>query len=76
VPDQQPSLKVHSLNVQHSVAPDGKGGMAVVKKLTYHVGDHGPFFHQYEGDTGTTAKMKSDIGAQVSELQELHTVTG
>jgi hypothetical protein len=71
----QPDLKVHTINVTHQVAPDGKGGMATVKRLSYMVGDHGPFHHQYTPPDGDANKMKSDIQAQVAELADLHSVS-
>jgi hypothetical protein len=71
-----PDLAVHSINVQHTVAPDHTSTLAKAKRLTYHIGKHGPFEHVYHGDTGTVTQMKSDIGAQVAELQSLHQVEG
>jgi hypothetical protein len=73
---ETPESNVHSIHVSHTVAPDDTGNLAPVKKLTYHVGRHGPFTHTYHADTGTTDKMKSDIGAQVAEIQALHQMQG
>lgn len=72
----QPDFTVTNLAVGTKPAPDGKGGMTTVKTLSYMVGDHGPFYHEYQPGVGTAAQMKSDIGAQVAELRDLHTVTG
>jgi hypothetical protein len=69
-----PNLKVHSLKVSHQLTVTPQGQPAVVKNLSYHVGDHGPFHHQYVDGTGTSDKMKSDIGAQVAELASVHEV--
>lgn len=71
----QPQLNVHSITVAHQPAPDGKGGMTTKKTLTYMVGNHGPFYHEYTPADGTAAKMQSDITAQVAELQSLHQLT-
>lgn len=73
---QDQASNVHSIHVSHTVAPDSTGNLVPAKKLTYHVGRHGPFTHTYHGDTGTTDKMKSDIGAQVAEIQSLHQMQG
>lgn len=75
MPDQ-PNFNVHSINVRHQSTPDGKGGFATTKMVTFSVGDHGPFTKTYSEADGTSARIKSDIQAQVAELQDIHTVTG
>jgi len=67
-----PNLKVHSLRVAHQLTSTPAGEPAVLKTLSYHVGDHGPFHHTYPQGQGTADKMRSDIQAQVSELASLH----
>jgi hypothetical protein len=71
-----PSFAVNKINVSHQATPDGKGGFVNQKRLTYYVGEHGPFTHTYTPPDGDANKMKSDIQAQVQELQSLHEVTG
>jgi len=68
-------FNVHDISVSHQPAPDGKGGMTTRKHLTFFVGTHGPFFKDYAEADGTADKMKSDIQAQVAELQSLNQLT-
>jgi hypothetical protein len=72
---EQPNLTVTNIKVGHQVEPDGKGGMATVKTLSYNVGQHGPFFHKYPPGAGDANQMKSDIAAQKAELADLHSST-
>lgn len=71
----QPTFNVHDISVSHQVTPDGKGGFTTTKHVSYYVGTHGPFFKDYDAATSTAAQIKSDIGAQVAELQDLNTLT-
>lgn len=72
----QPDLKVHDISVSHQQAIDSHGNISVQKRLTFFVGSHGPFFKTYSEAEGTADRMKSDIGAQVAELQSLNQLQG
>jgi hypothetical protein len=72
----QPDFKVHSIKVGHQPSFNASGTQTVQKTLTYHVGPHGPFYHTYGASDGTADQMKSDIQAQVAELQSLHQLAG
>jgi hypothetical protein len=69
---QQTMFNVHDINVQHITAPDGKGGFTNVKRVTFSVGDHGPFTKDYAPPNDTAANIKADISAQVAELQSIN----
>ena len=51
---------------------DGKGGFTNVKRVTFSVGDHGPFTKDYAPPNDTAANIKADISAQVAELQSIN----
>jgi hypothetical protein len=75
MPDQ-PNFNVHDINVRHQTTPDGKGGFGTTKIVTFSVGEHGPFQKTYSEADGTSARIKSDIQAQVAELQDINSIAG
>ena len=67
----QEQLNVHDINIRHQTTPDGHGGFGTSKTVTFSIGSHGPFQKVYSEADGTAAKIKSDIQAQVAELQDI-----
>jgi hypothetical protein len=72
----QATFAVHDINVAHQTAPDGRGGFTTVKRVSYYVGNHGPFEKTYTPPAGTAADIKADISAQVAELQDIQSLAG
>jgi hypothetical protein len=69
---EQPDLAVHDIQVNDTTT-FGPGGQGVPqRKVTFYVGTHGPFVLTYAAKDATAARIKSDIQAQVAELQSIH----
>jgi len=65
-------MTVRDIIVQDSTNFDRTGRVTIGKRVTFYVGDHGPFTLNYPTSVeGNTARIKSDIDAQVKQLQEL-----
>jgi hypothetical protein len=71
----QPDFTIKNLNVSHGPVLDSKGAQVIGKKVTFSVGEHGPFYLNYPDVNTPTTTIKSDIQAQVAELQSLHQLT-
>jgi hypothetical protein len=71
----QPKTHIHSIHVSQTVGADGNGALTKVKKLTFHVGDHGPFDHTFQPPDDTAQHMISHMQAQQTEVQQLHAAT-
>jgi hypothetical protein len=71
----QPKTHIHSIHVSHATGVDDSGKLAKVKKLTFHVGDHGPFEQTFQPPNDTTQHMISHMTAQQTEVQQLHAAT-
>lgn len=66
------SLKASNINVSHGAVTDSSGKQAVGLKVSFNVGDHGPFYLNY-GDSQTPIEtVKRDIQKQVDDLNSLH----
>jgi len=64
-------LTVHDIKVE-DVATFGRAGQVIQqKRVTFYVGDHGPFVNTYDKAAATTDRIKSDIDAQVQQLKTL-----
>jgi hypothetical protein len=64
-------LTVHDILVQDVTTFSRTGQVQQQKRLTFYVGDHGPFTRTYTAGDATTGRIKSDIDAQVIQLKEL-----
>jgi hypothetical protein len=65
-------LTVHDIQVQDTTNFGRNGQVAQGKRVTFWVGDHGPFVLAYATkDEGNTSRIKGDIDAQVQQLREL-----
>jgi hypothetical protein len=71
-------LTVHDILLQDITTFSRTGTVQLQKRLTFYVGDHGPFTLTYAAPEATTARIKSDIDAQVLQIRELsaHTPNG
>jgi hypothetical protein len=67
----QYDLTVHDILLADTANFDRSGKIQRQKRLTFWVGDHGPFTQTYDADKATTARIKSDIDAQVMQVKEL-----
>jgi hypothetical protein len=65
-------FKVHSIAISHQPGFGTGGTPTVTKNVKFHVGNHGPFYLNYPASEGTADKVKSDIQAQVQEIQSIH----
>lgn len=68
-------LSVHDIQVQDVATFTRQGQVAMQKRVTFFVGEHGPFIRTYDAAQATTARIKSDIDAQVNQLAELSGTT-
>lgn len=67
-------LNVHDINVQDTTTFGRQGQVQMGKRVTFYVGSHGPFTLTYTDQIeANTARIKSDIDAQVMQLRELTT---
>ncbi len=65
------ALGVHDVSLS-DVPSFGTGGqIKTMKRLTFYVGSHGPFFRTYTQEEATTEKMQSDINSQVQQIRIL-----
>jgi hypothetical protein len=64
-------LTVHDILVQDITTFTRTGQVQQQKRLTFYVGDHGPFTRNYSASEATTERIKSDIDAQVLQIREL-----
>lgn len=65
-------LSVHDINVQDTTTFGRQGQVQTGKRVTYFIGDHGPFTLTYTTkEEANTARIKSDIDAQVQQLKQL-----
>ena len=68
------NLNVHDISVLDT-ATFGPGGAQVAqRKVTYFVGDHGPFVLTYNKSEATADRIKSDIQAEVEGLRSIHSL--
>jgi hypothetical protein len=67
-------LSLHDIRLADSTTFGVGGKVIPQKRLTFFVGDHGPFNIVYAPAQATTARIKSDIDAQVQQLRELSTL--
>jgi hypothetical protein len=70
-----PKTNIHSIHVHQTVGADADNKLVKVKKLTFHVGDHGPFEQTFTPPNDTTQHMVSHMQAQQTEVQQLHAQT-
>lgn len=69
------TLNVHDIGVSDTTT-FGPGANAIPKrKVTYFIGNHGPFELLYDKADATAARIKSDIQAHVAELQDISSLT-
>lgn len=68
-------FKVHDIKVSHVQAVDNKGGIGTVKRVTFGIGDHGPFTHDF-AESDNAATIKAYITAQQQELQSIADLQG
>lgn len=67
-------LTVRDIQVQDTTSFDRTGAVLLSKRVTFYVGDHGPFVLTYNTRAeATTARIKSDIDAQVQQLRDITT---
>lgn len=67
-------MNVHDIQVQHTTTFSRSGAVQQGVRVVFYVGDHGPFTLAYDSrDVATTARIKSDIDAQVQQLRDLTT---
>lgn len=65
-------LTVHDIQVQDTTTFSRQGQVQTGKRVTYYVGDHGPFTLTYDSkEQANTTRIKSDIDAQVQQLKQL-----
>lgn len=65
-------LNVHDVAVSHTTTFARNGAVQQGVRVVFFVGDHGPFTLSYDDRaTATTARIKSDIDAQVQQLRDL-----
>lgn len=64
-------LTVHDINLQDTTSFDRVGRVVLGKRVTFYVGDQGPFTRNYTQAEATTARIKSDIDAQVMQIREV-----
>ena len=69
--DNQFDLTVHDTTVQDTTSFGLGNQVKKGKRVTYWVGSHGPFILTYDAADATTARIISDIDAQVQQLREL-----
>ncbi|HWY55747.1 MAG TPA: hypothetical protein VNZ03_14865 [Terriglobales bacterium] len=68
------NLNVHDISVLDT-ATFGPGGAQIAqRKVTFFVGDHGPFVLTYNKAEATADRIKSDIQAEVAGLQSIHSL--
>jgi len=63
------ALPVHDITVSETTGFSRTGAVEMVKRVTFYVGEHGPFMLEYRNDTGTPEKVNSDINGKVRELR-------
>lgn len=66
-------LTVHDIKLEDTTNFGRAGQVVQQKRLTFYVGEHGPFVKVYAPAEATTERLKSDIDTQVSQLRELST---
>jgi hypothetical protein len=69
----QEDLIVHDIKVADAPFFGATGNVSKRTRVTFFVGNHGPFTLEYDPQQATTEKIQSDINSQV---QQLRIVTG
>jgi len=68
----QYDLTIRDVQVQDTTGFDRSGSVLLGKRVTFYVGDHGPFMLSYPTRAeASTARIKSDMDVQVQQLKEL-----
>ena len=65
-------LKPHDINVTEQTNIGAGGKVETSRRLTFWVGQHGPFTKLYPPGVGTAAQYKLDIQNEIDQLQSLH----
>lgn len=64
-------LKVHDVLVTEDADFRPRSFGQVITKVTFYVGDHGPFRLSYPKDQATSQRIQTDIDHQVVELRRV-----
>lgn len=72
----EPNLAVHDISVLTIPSVDNKGKLVNTKRVTFQVGDHGPFHFEDVEAVLTTDEIKKRIAAQVDEVRQLEALQG
>lgn len=65
------ALDVHDMVISETNGFSRTGNVELVKRVTFYVGDHGPFTLEYRDGSGTPEKINSDINGKIKELREV-----
>lgn len=65
------ALDVHDMQVSEATTFGQGGNITRKTRVTFFVGTHGPFIREYDPGQATSAKIQSDINAQVQLLRIL-----
>lgn len=68
-------LAVHDITVTQQPFFGQGGAVKTQKRVTYFVGNHGPFTLTYDEGMGTADQIQADINKQVSELRVVTSAT-
>ena len=66
-------LTVHDIKLEDTTNFGRAGQVVQQRRLTFYVGDHGPFVKVYAPAEATTERLQSDIDTQVQQLRILST---
>jgi hypothetical protein len=65
------SLTPHDVVIQDRTVFTRQGGTALLKTVTYFVGDHGPFVDEYSAADATPEKITQGINNQIRLLRSV-----
>lgn len=66
-------LTVHDIKLEDTTNFGRAGQVVQQRRLTFYVGDHGPFVKVYAPAEATTERLQSDIDTQVQQLRIIST---
>jgi hypothetical protein len=64
-------LDVHDIQIAHVPSFDKDGKTLHNTVVTFHVGQHGPFVHTYQGAQPAADKVNADIDKQVQSVRSI-----
>lgn len=70
----EPQFNVHDINIADTSVFANNGAQVPMRRVTFFVGDHGPFQLTYAKAAATADTIKSDIQAEVDSLKSIHSL--